>query len=115
MKQTKTANKSKKPINKANKLGIKPSDRVDKLILSELWPIAKSLEIHTKSGVVLKRDSDGSVLEQMRQKALELIQMYLEVRSREEHTKLVQNAASYQDVIKLMTNVFMHHTGSKVL
>jgi hypothetical protein len=112
MKQNKP---SKKPINKANKLGIKPSDRVDKLILSELWPIAKSLEIQTKSGVVLKRDKDGSVLNLMRQKALELIQMYLEPKSREDHTKLVESATSYQDVIKLMTNVFMHHTGSKVL
>ncbi len=111
----KSTKKSNKPINKANKLGIKPSDRVDKLILSELWPIAKSLEIKTKSGVVLKRDVDGTVLELMRQKALELIQMYIEVKSREEHTKLVQNAVSYQDVIRLMTNVFMHHTGSKVL
>ena len=111
----KSTKKSNKPINKADKLGIQPSDRVDKLILSELWPIAKSLEIKTKSGVVLKRDVDGTVLELMRQKALELIQMYIEVKSREEHTKLVQNAVSYQDVIRLMTNVFMHHTGSKVL
>ncbi len=90
-------------------------DKVNRLIQKALWPIVKQLEIKTASGTtVLRRDKDGTVLNQLRAKSLELIDQYSGV-NKERHIQIVNSAHTYQEIIKLMTNVMMLNMGQGVI
>lgn len=90
-------------------------DKVNRLIQKALWPIVQQLEIKTASGsVVLRRDKDGAVLNQLRAKSLELIDQYSGV-NKERHIQIVNGAHTYQEIIKLMTNVMMLNMGQGVI
>lgn len=90
-------------------------DQVMKLVQRELWPIAKRLERPLKTGqVVTMRDKDGSVLKDSQEKAKEIVRHYKGDHA-EQHIRAIDNAADYQDVQKILTNVLLKSTGDAVV
>lgn len=83
------------------------TDQVNKLVQSELWPLVKPLEMKTASGTtVMKRDKDGSVLQAVKSKALDIVDKY-SGDNKQKHTDVINSATNYMDVIKLLTNVML--------
>lgn len=90
-------------------------DQVMKLVQKELWPIAKRLERKLKNGqTVTMRDKDGSVLRDSQEKAKEIIAHY-KGDNAPQHMRAIDNAADYQDVQRILTNVLLKGTGDAVV